>query len=185
MSHMTRKERHMLKKILSILKLKPIEAPLSCLVVLLIDMQDYYVRLLTKATQEGIVAQQIRVIRTCAEKNVPLVVLEYRGCGRTIPILLDEITKVPRVITIAKSYNNGFRGTKLHKVLRRFGATELALMGINASSCVRDTADSAISLRYRIVTANDVIADEAGRDGRGKSRQWYEANGHFLESLII
>ena len=175
----------MLTKLLSILKFKSIAAPPARLVALLIDMQDYYVRLLTKATQEGIIAQQIRVIRTCAEKNVPLVVLEYRGCGRTIPILLDEIARVPRVITIAKSHNDGFRGTRLHKVLRRFGAVELALMGINASSCVRDTAKSAVSLKYRVMTADDVIADEAGRDGRKKSRQWYEANGRFLETLTI
>jgi nicotinamidase-related amidase len=58
-------------------------------------------------------------------------------------------------------------------------------MGINASACVRDTANSAISLKYRIATADDVIADEVGYDGRKKSRQWYEANGHFLDSLTI
>jgi isochorismate hydrolase len=182
-----RKERqHMLKKILSILKkLKPIETPSSCLAVLLIDMQDYYTRRLAEATREGIVAQQIQVIRTCAEKDVPLVILEYRSRGRTIPVLLDEIAKVPRAVMITKSHNNGFMGTRLDKVLRRFGAAEIAFMGINASSCVRDTADSAISLKYKIVTADNVIADEAGCEGRRKSRQWYETNGLFLESLII
>jgi nicotinamidase-related amidase len=175
----------MLKKFLSILKLNPVKVSPPCMVVLLIDMQNYYTRYLAEATRKWIVAQQIQVVRTCAEKDVPLVILEYRGCGRTIPVLLNEIAKVPRVVTIVKSHNDGFRGTRLHKVLRRFGAVELALMGINASSCVRDTADSAIAFDYRIVTADDVIADEAGCDGRGKSRQWYEANGLFLKSLTI
>ncbi len=172
----------MLKKLLSILRLKPIK---SCLVVLLIDMQDYYTRRLAETTREKIIAQQIRVIRACAEKDVPFVILEYGSRGGTIPILLDEIAKVPRVITISKRHNDGFRGTTLHKVLRKFGAGKLAFMGINASACVKDTADSAISLKYSIVTADNVIADEAGCDGRKKSREWYEANGRFLESLII
>jgi len=165
-------------------KIGPTKAP-SSLVVLLIDMQDRFFNLLEQDTRDELVAQQIRVIRTCAQQDIPLVVIEYQGFGTTIESLACEITQVPRTLTITKKGSDGFIGTKLHKALRRLGAKKLALMGMNASCCVRDTAESAVSRKYEILTADDVIAYEAGGKGRKKSRQWYEANGLFLKSLII
>ena len=59
-------------------KIGPTKAP-SSLVVLLIDMQDRFFNLLEQDTRDELVAQQIRVIRTCAQQDIPLVVIEYQG----------------------------------------------------------------------------------------------------------
>ena len=159
--------------------------PPSHTVALLIDMQDEFVRDIADETRAKMIARQAQVIQTCAEKDIPLIVLEYEGSGKTIPVLLCEIAKVPRTVTIIKEHNDGFRRTKLHKILRTFGARELVLMGVYASFCVRETAASAVAKRYGVVTADDVVADSEYRSNMEKSRGWYEANGRFLDSLAI
>ncbi len=164
-------------------KLGLVQAPSSCLVVLLIDMQNRFFERLGEDVREKLVAQQIKVIHVCAERDIPLILIEYQGYGWTIDALAHEVAMVPRHVVVMKGCDDAFVGTSLHKTLRDFSANKLVLMGTNASLCVRDTAKSAVSKGYEIVTADDVIADEAGCGGREKSRQWYEANGLFLSSL--
>ena len=46
------------------------------LVVILIDMQQYFIRGLKKENKERIIANQIFIIKWCAQENIPIVVLE-------------------------------------------------------------------------------------------------------------
>ena len=64
------------------------------LVVILIDMQQFFIRGLKKENKERIIANQIFIIRWCAQENIPIVVLEYEKYGETIDVLIEELKKV-------------------------------------------------------------------------------------------
>ncbi|MEA2097834.1 MAG: isochorismatase family protein [Patescibacteria group bacterium] len=143
------------------------------LVVILIDMQQIFLDGLKKKNRERIIANQIFIIRWCAQENIPVVVLEYRGSGETIDVLAKELKKIEDLRIILKSYDNGFYYTELKDVLEERNAKNLFLMGINASACVKRTAIGAREEGFSIITSNDVI----GGNNDDNSISWYVENG--------
>ena len=148
-------------------------------VAILIDMQKRFIKRLCSEERRKVIAGQIEMIRECAKQDVPLIVLEYYENGPTIDILAGEIRKVPRRHIMTKYHDNGFSGTELNSLLRELRAERLILMGINASCCVRDTANQAIKQHYKIITSDDLISDSLF-SCLGKDKDWYVANGTFL-----
>lgn len=154
--------------------------------VLLIDMQEKFVRKLERGKKEQLVRAQSAVIRHCAAKDTPLIVLEYEKYGPTIEALRAEAGKVPGVTIITKSKDNGFLGTDLHRTLDAFGVQSFLVMGINASCCVFETAHDAITKGYRICTASDLIADSVSLHDYYPGwhpENWYSTNGVFLQDF--
>jgi nicotinamidase-related amidase len=162
----------------------------SSLAVLLIDMQADFVESLPDEARDMIIENQTRVIRACAARDIPLVVLEYKHREPTIDVLQIEILRVPRVTVIIKSLDNGFTEKLLNETLKAIGAKKLILMGINASHCVFLTARSAIKLGYCVITNETVIADHHSYSClnphmRKTSARWYKENGAFVKQLPL
>lgn len=147
-------------------------------------MQSKCTTLLSTRTYHKLVKEHLRVVRACAEKNIPIVVLEFGDWGLTVDVLKREIDKVPRKALIIKPHRDGFIATKLDKTLKSFDANSLLLMGVNASYCVLETAKSAVRLRYKIITAEKLIADSLGDYEKEKSKSWYEQNGVFCDHSV-
>ncbi|MDB5225694.1 MAG: hypothetical protein JWL87_646 [Candidatus Adlerbacteria bacterium] len=155
------------------------------LAVLLIHMQKKFVSNLAKTTAPRLIRAQKRLIRACAEKDVPLVIVEYARRGPTIEALQEEIKKVPRVHRIKGRHDDGFQDSALHETLQTLGATELLLMGINASSCVLDTATTAIDIHmYKVVTVGELLADWKGHADFRKSFFLYRDMGAEFHSRL-
>jgi nicotinamidase-related amidase len=141
----------------------------------LIDMQQEFVSTLETKTRDELVAAQTAVIRHCVAKDVPLVVLMYREQGAVIQELRLEIRKVPRIAVIVRDEYDGFYRTGLEQTLDMFGAESLLLMGINASCCVRQTAETALQKKFRIITASDLIADSSSVIGPTRGTEgWFK-----------
>ena len=151
--------------------------------VLLIDMQEKFVGKLERGKKEQLVRAQSAVIRHCAAVDTPLIVLEYEKYGPTIEELQAVIRNVPRVTVITKSKDNGFLGTDLHHTLDALGTQSFLITGINASCCVLETAHNAITKGYRILTAEDLIADSVSLNNYYSGwhpENWYRHNGVML-----
>lgn len=151
------------------------------LVVILIDMQQGFLDYLNNEEQERIILNQMYVIRWCAQENIPIVVLEYKRRKRTIDILIEELESVKNLEIIEKSHDDGFSNAELDYYLKKIGAKNLFLMGINASYCVKETAQGGIEKGYKIITSNDVIACRGGDN----SISWYEENGTVISSTDL
>lgn len=120
--------------------------------------------------------------------DIPLFVLEFKNYGKTIPELRTEIKEVPRKSFITKSYNNGFRKTGLDEMPEMRRADSLLLMGINASYCVLDTAKCAVEKRYRVITAEDLIANGTDIDPdvtMNDARKWFMKKCVLLNSVHL
>ena len=153
--------------------------------VLLIDMQDHFVRQLDTVERARIIAGQCEIIRQCAARDIPLLVIELVGFGETLDILKKDIEKVLRTIPITKSGGDAFYGSDLEQELRSLARTTLILMGVNASCCVLDTAFTARALGFNVLTADNLIADDWRYHREWKRRDWYEKNGTFFETPIV
>lgn len=150
--------------------------------VVLIDMQPDFVAGLREYVTARIVHMQQHVLDECARLDIPVVVLEYRKQGATIPELAAALERVQRRRLIEKPDDDGFCRTELNDVLTGFDVRSLVLMGINAHACVLKTAASGLSNGFVVKTSEDVIADE-GRSGIFyDAKRWYENHGCLLKA---
>ncbi|MBW5420895.1 isochorismatase family protein [Streptomyces sp. BG9H] len=61
-------------------------------------------------------------------------------------------------VVLRKSADDGFEETRLEKLLREAGVTELALCGVMSEMCVSATARTALELDFRVVLPHDAHA---------------------------
>jgi len=156
-----------------LIEIKSTETERWCAV--LIDMQEDFTEILRSGETERIVANQILVLRHCRENDIPMIVLEYRNHGDTLPELAAEIKKNRTSRYFIKGHDDGFIGcADLDDALRQLGVTHLFLMGINSCSCVKATAEGALRNGYQIATSDDVISSAHKPHNNIK---WYVANG--------
>jgi nicotinamidase-related amidase len=151
--------------------------------VILVDMQDFFLKHIKPGARKDLIENQSRVIKLCAVRKIPLIVLEYEGVGRgeTTSLLQKEIKKASAVV-IRKPHNSGFRDTALAELLHSLKTKRIILMGINGSGCVQDTAIGALARGYRIATARGVIASASERDrDLETSKKWFSDKGTFFE----
>ncbi len=126
---------------------------------LLIDMQPQFLRNVLKDTRKMLLSAQRQILQFCAQERIPTIVLEYVGEGKTVYCLQQKVELVQTHFTINKYDNDGFLTISLDEDLRSLNATDLIVMGINASYCVKETCDSAIKKSYRLHTARDCIGN--------------------------
>ncbi len=150
--------------------------------VLLIDMQEFFLKRLTTSNRDRIIFNQSKVLDFCLKKHIPVFVLNYKGRGELIKTLREKLGS--RCIEIAKEFNSGFRKTNLEVLLQNIKVKELLLMGINASACVQDNAISALNRGYKIITSGAVIASSSKRDEcLVTSRKWYPRKGLYFTDV--
>ncbi|MCR4325330.1 MAG: cysteine hydrolase [Patescibacteria group bacterium] len=152
--------------------------------MVLIDMQEYFTCKLLPKVRKRMVYAQRSVLITCADVNIPVVILEYAGCGSTIPALSTVLGRVARKVIVAKVYDNGFRETRLQNVLQDLGVTSILIMGINAHMCVLRTAKSAVQKGYKVHTSELLIAQSRQEVIDHDCRQWYLENGCLADLPI-
>jgi len=149
--------------------------------VVLIDMQPNFVSGLREYVTARIVREQLRVLDECARLDMPVVVLEYKGHGATIPELVAALKRVPRRSLITKTNDDGFYKTHLKDVLTGYDVRSPLLMGINAHACVLMTAVSGLDYGFVVKTSENLIAD-GGRSGIFyDAKRWYEVNGCLVK----
>ncbi len=164
------------------------------LAVLLIDMQDYFLKEVSEEEKKSEIPYQLEVLNYCKNNNIPVFVLEYLQCGETTRILKEKVDSLPVKEYVTKGYNDGFLKTDLEAKLRSYGIESMLLMGVNASGCVRDTAEGAIRAGFKIMTSKDLIADpewyvteefiikKNGTHGKSdNSAQWYKEHGIYRD----
>ena len=149
--------------------------------VILIDMQhDFVSKIHPEDHKERIIRCQRNVLSECANKDIPVITLEYKSKGNTIRELNELLQNIPRHITFKKKYDNGFTNPDLEIQINEWGIKEGFFMGINASCCVRQTAAGAIQRGINIHTSSYVIGGQQHHP-ENLDKRWYLANGKFYE----
>ena len=156
------------------------------IVVMLMDMQDRFVKKLRLKEAERIIliSKQLTILGLCRQFNIPVIVSEIRKDlhGATIKILMDEAKKNTQFHLISKENNNGFSGTDLDPYLKSICGKKLFFMGINDYACIKHTAESSIKNGYEIMTSKDVISGPYYRVD-DKIDQWFKSEGTCFGSI--
>lgn len=156
--------------------------------VLVIDMQDFFLKHFKEPVRETLIKNQIKVLRMCARHKIPIFVIEYEclgiNRGPTTAPLRSVLKTLPAVVQepFLKQNNSAFTDTNLDTELKKLKVKTLVLMGINANGCIQDTAISALNQGYRIITSLETMAS-ASRGDFGLSKQnrdWYQKKTTLL-----
>ena len=144
----------------------------------LIDMQEKFLEYLKPSGARRLITSQKTVLDYCRRRNLPVAVLRYDLCGKTIAELSREIKQLKRTEQITKTCDSGFTGTDLDALLRSWGTIETYLMGVNANFCVESTGKDAKDLGYQIITADCLIANYDSC--KEKKDRWFKRKGIYL-----
>lgn len=147
--------------------------------VLLIDMQETFVKNMRIGRAPLIIERQIQILRHCAQVDIPVAVLEFSLKGRTISVLRKTLHTVPRVRVFKKRTDSGFENKNLKKQLEDWQVQNLILMGINAQFCVKATAQDALKNGFAISTSPDLISGQSNH-AIHDDIAWYRANGSLI-----
>ena len=149
--------------------------------LVIVDMQPKFWDRVNSYEREEELPNQIEVVRYCNQHKIPIVVLEYLNGGNTIEELTDEVEKNPNYRCITKRKDDGFENTGLDIQLREWGTNSVLLMGVNAGSCVAQTANAANKKGYQIWTAQDLVANGDWESERNDYQEYFKRIGQYSD----
>jgi len=128
------------------------------LAVVIVDMQQDFLKIISPEKRDRIIRNQIRVIRYCSANEIPIVVLEISKYSDTIAELQEHLVLPLRTRKFQKKVDNGFTNPEIKGYLKGLNIKSLFFMGINADACVMRTAEGGLHSGYDVATAEEVIA---------------------------
>jgi nicotinamidase-related amidase len=158
------------------------------IVLIVVDMQDFFLKNFTRSTKDKLIENQIQVIKASIKNHVPIILLEYKAGGKlrgkTTRKILEVFKPKPTSI-IVKENNSGFTNTNLDIILKELKAKKLILMGANANACVQDTALGALKRGYKVITSKGVIASGSRKDFSFSSQngKWWKEHTLLLDNV--
>lgn len=154
--------------------------------VLIVDMQDFFLKNLDPFVKKTLLKNQLRIIDACTEKNFPFILLEYGDKGVSRGKTNTSITsKIKNIQLLVKNNNSGFTKTTLDLILKKLHTKNIIVMGINANGCVQDTIIGALKRKYKIITSHGIIANSYKKDLNlsAQNKKWYQKNTSFFENI--
>ncbi len=165
------------------------------LAVMLVDMQKSFISEVHEDEALALYKTHSNVItELCAENFVPLINIMYTGSGPLNSVSRQHVEMAPIVKRHMKSSPNAFeKDSRLYSTLMQMQIDTIFIMGIYASLCVLDTAVGAGKKDFKVITADDVIANSfhisCKTNAKLKDRftddgiTYYDSHLEFLEYL--
>ena len=154
---------------------------LDKLAILIVDMQPSFLESIGAIERKRLIRAHEEILIACVRRDYPVAVLEYAGRGRTHKNLRSLIHQIPRFEFFKKVFDNGFTNPHLLEKFNEWGTSEICITGINASFCVKSTASSAISYGKRIITARELVENQASEYQRFKEDlPWFKEFGLYF-----
>jgi hypothetical protein len=149
--------------------------------VILVDMQDFFLKNFKLSLRKILIENQLHVIDSCLKNKFPFIVLEYKSRGISRGSLikdLDEKIKNVYKEVLVKENNSGFTQTKLDSILKQLHVKNILIMGVNANGCVQDTAIGALNRGFKVMTSCGIIASTSRDDLElsKRNKDWYIKN---------
>ncbi|MDD5264893.1 MAG: isochorismatase family protein [Candidatus Bipolaricaulis sp.] len=165
--------------------------PLACAAcdtaLLVIDVQNAYVRTLDLTTIDGIplVDRLVEVIATARAAGLPVIYIQQRDPRFSVgsPDLAIPEAIAPRDgdPTIWKSHPDAFRATDLQATLVRLGTRRLLICGLATTGCVDATVFGAIQHTYETW----VLADAHSGGGSLQTLAYYNSTWPVVGATVV
>lgn len=126
--------------------------------LIIVDMQDRFLKKIDSNELKKELPNYLELIGYARENKIPIYVLEIPGYGATTEKLREALGDTCYYL-LPKITGDGFSNLYLNKVLKKKGVEKIVLSGVNASFCVRATANGALKNGYEIITCPEIISD--------------------------
>jgi nicotinamidase-related amidase len=155
--------------------------------LLVIDVQNVYVRTLDLTTIDGIplVDRLVEVIAKARAAGFPVIYVQHRdprfsvgGPDLAIPEAIAPRDGDP---IVWKSYPDAFRATELLSVLQGLGIQRLLISGLSTSGCVDATVFGAIQQKYETW----VLADAHSGAGSLDALNYYNSTWPAVGATVV
>ena len=113
--------------------------------LIVIDMQELFETAEDEVTQRNV----IKEIRKAIDKENFIFVTEFRGCGPTLPIIMEELKYYPKYKIIYKNFNDGSfdifpnyfkEALPWERVTKNMHKDKVTIVGVNLKYCVWESA---------------------------------------------
>lgn len=133
--------------------------------LLIIDMQARF----DTAYDETTIKNCIRAIKKAIKAKVPIIVLEYNNCGRTLPELTEYLDEYADTFYKIKYTNNG--GNEVIQCLEenKLGIKTLKVCGVNINACVAETVIHLVRKAKKKIT----VIKKACNGNESRKRAFY------------
>lgn len=155
--------------------------------LLVIDVQNVYVRTLDLTTIDGIplVDRLVEVIAKARAAGLPVIYVQHRDPRFSVgsPDLAIPEAIAPRDgdPIVWKSYPDSFRATDLQATLVRLGTRRLLVCGLSTSGCVDATVFGAVQHKYETW----VLADAHSGAGSLDALNYYNSTWPVVGATVV
>jgi nicotinamidase-related amidase len=156
--------------------------------VVIVDMQPTYLRNILEGEKTDLIRNQLALLERCLQRDIPVIAFEGQNpysmnYVETIPELKSKIKQLKRRQFFEKEFDDGFTYYPLvNEQVTSWKINTLCFTGINAAACVQETAEGALNQDYKVLTAEDLLADRVGIGGITHAKNWFEKNGNCYSS---
>lgn len=130
--------------------------------LVVIDMQDDFLRKLRKEDREELVSCVVELVKKARAENRPIVLVTYKGSGPTLYDIQKHLKGYLLLYRVPKTDNDGSEElNKLFDTLRVKPKT-LTVCGVNLSHCVLETVSGLIARGYKCRVVKESTANSDG-----------------------
>ncbi len=151
--------------------------------VVIVAMQDVFLSEVQEAVRLQLIENMIKLIRQCAELDIPIVSVTNTSSEEIIPELAREIRRVPRRSFLEKTKMDAFYGTPLDAKLRQWKSETLLIVGIHAALCVWSTVFTASELGYNVLASKALMAENDYHTFYPHTLQSFEEDAELLDDV--
>ncbi|PWU20348.1 MAG: hypothetical protein C5B49_04460 [Bdellovibrio sp.] len=139
--------------------------------LVIIDMQPYFAErggyhnlVGNQEKIEKVLNRQVELIEMAKSNRLPIVTIEYSGCGSTCTAIKKAIGNYGDARTFVKSSDGMFSNwggieNELDTYLKGRNTSQLIITGANGGYCVKCSIEGALNKGYRVWTDADAVAD--------------------------
>lgn len=133
--------------------------------IVIIDMQEYFLKTGNKEKVDELIANQIEVIGLSKKLNLPIYDINYihseKNMGSTISELKSNLQNYNGYQPMGKYSDNMFSkdGEQILESIQIDDVKHLFFMGVNASLCVKDSLEGAFNNGFKVSSSSEVILD--------------------------
>lgn len=154
---------------LFLLNLNPADARAEHRALVVVDMHQSALDEWEKTTEvqkklRALIEKQRQLIAVAKRNKIPILVLQWIKQGPTAQELMKRIGTAG--VVMEKDKNGLFDSSsadKAKELLKKWGATDLFVVGIDGGACVTETIWGAVKNGYKVWAVTDAIAEHSQR----------------------
>lgn len=143
--------------------------------LIIIDMQPEFECSSDYGLQETIK----ELIEEAKDHNNPIVIVEYRKSGQTVPEIFDYVDSYHDCYVVRKSCDDG--SNEIDKVVQNYELPRnCKVCGINFGYCVKDTVKGLLSKGYNVEVVEEACSQPEDYGNWSDVKSWMKTNGVLI-----